>query len=492
MSGGTNRKIEQQNKMVRKQFKSDMRMHDYTRRVNEDRYDAALAKRDLQQATLDARADAADKIKKQDFRYKTRLQNRQFKVDKEAYRQGLKDYDRQVELNSMSGAIALEAAQRANEEALITKNFDLEGQRIQFQNQQDDLTANRAQLAADDTFAAKSHSIDSASIASKLKAATESKAVDDREYSSRVTFAKDSAQIAENKLGFQKDKLDNDIGFLQTSEGWDLRGAKIAYEKQQVPNFNKRIDLIIEREKATGMARASGREGLSAQREVTSALAKYGREQAQLVDELVFSQDDRSLSEEKTVGTTTYNVGQKNIDKSVVDENITMNTLQRNRNVESLLNEKAKIDIAFADTAVQLGLDQQRVDATFAKQKSESTLRRNRLNAREETIKDQNFLNEQQIKTTFDSANAQFEADKNKIKLDEVAANIRAQGQIPARPKKPIPLPKPIATVRTKLPLPTAPVTAPRPIKGSIQQTSIWNDVGDAANLALSIGSLFL
>ena len=94
MSGGTNRKIEQQNKMVRKQFKSDMRMHDYTRRVNEDRYDAALAKRDLQQATLDARADAADKIKKQDFRYKTRLQNRQFKVDKEAYRQGLKDYDR--------------------------------------------------------------------------------------------------------------------------------------------------------------------------------------------------------------------------------------------------------------------------------------------------------------------------------------------------------------------------------------------------------------
>ena len=73
-----------------------------------------------------------------------------------------------------------------------------------------------------------------------------------------------------------------------------------------------------------------------------------------------------------------------------------------------------------------------------------------------------------------------------------MAANIRAQGQIPARPKKPIPLPKPIATVRTKLPLPTAPVTAPRPIKGSIQQTSIWNDVGDAANLALSIGSLFL
>ena len=368
MSGGTNRKIEQQNKMVRKQFRSDMRKHDYTTRVNEDRYEAALAKRDLQQATLDARADAADKIKKQDYRYKTRLQNRQFKVDKEAYRQGLKDYDAQVKLNNMSGAIALEAAQRANEEALITKNFDLEGQRIQFQDQQDDLTANRAQLAADDIFAAESNRIDTESIASKLKAAKESKAVDDREYASRVTFAKDSAQINENKLGFQKDKLNNDIAFFKL-EGWDLRGAQIAYEKQQVPNFNKRIDLIIEREKATGTARASGREGLSAQREVTSALAKYGREQAQLVDELVFSQDDRTLSEEKTVGTTTYNVGQKNIDKSVVDENIKMNTLQRDRNVKALLNEKAKIDIAFADTAVQLGLDQQRVDAA-TKQKS--------------------------------------------------------------------------------------------------------------------------
>jgi len=492
MSGGTNRKIEAQNKFVEKQYKADQRMHSYTEQVNENRYQDALARRELQQATLDKKADLADAIKIQDFNYKDDLQRREFRNEKDAYKQALDDYDAQTELNSQSGAIALEAAKRAKEEALITKRFDLEGQRIQYQNQLDDLTQSRDQLVVDDTYATEMDRIGTDSIASKLKAAQEGKLIDDNEYDARETFTRESARIAENKLGFQKDKLNNDIGFLQSSEGWDLRGTKTAYEKQQVPNFNKRISLIIEREKAAGKARASGREGLSAQREVTSALAEYGRKQAQLVDELVFAQDDKTLSEDKITGTTSYNIGQKNIDKNIVDEDMAMNTLQRDRNIDQLLNEKAKIDIAFTDTAAQLGLDQERLDASETKQKSEKTIRTDRLNAQEETIEDQNFLNEQQIKTTFDSAKTQFKADKNKIKLDEVAANISAQGKIPARPKKPIPLPAPLATVRTLLPMPSAPMTAPKPIKGAMQKTSIWNDVGDGANLALQILGLGL
>jgi hypothetical protein len=96
MSGGTNKKIEQQNKMVQKQYKADSRMHGYTKLVNEDRYNTAVARTELQQATLDARADAADKTKQREFKYNQRLQNRQFNTDKKAYNQALKDYDTQT------------------------------------------------------------------------------------------------------------------------------------------------------------------------------------------------------------------------------------------------------------------------------------------------------------------------------------------------------------------------------------------------------------
>lgn len=492
MSGGTNRKIEQQNKMVRKQYKADSRMHDYTKQVNENRYNTAVARTELQQATLDARADAADKTKQLEFKYNQRLQNRQFNTDKEAYNQALKDYDTQTELNSMSGAIALEGAQRKKEEALIAKNFNLEGQRIKFGEQKSDLAFEKSQMQNEKAFVKDMDRIDTDSIAAKDALVRGVKEIDDAENEAQVTFANESARLAENKLNFAKDKLDNDISFLQSSEGWDLQGAKTAYEKQQVPNFNKRISLIIEREKATGKARASGREGLSAEREVTSALADYGRKQAQLVDELVFSQADKTLADTKITGTTTYKVGQKNIDKSIIDEDKALNTLQRDRTVDRLGNEKSKLDLAFTETLAQLGYDQERLDARTTKSLNNLSAQKTRLGDKQTALKDQNYLDKQQIKTTYQSAKAQFNADKNQIKLDEAAANIRAQGQIPARPKKPVPLPAPVATVRTKLPMPTAPITAPKPIKGAIQQTSIWNDIGDGANMLLTIGGLFL
>lgn len=492
MSGGTNRKIEAQNKQIKKQFKADSRMHSYTEQVNEGRYQDAVARRELQQAILDKRADAADKTKKLEFRYNQKLQNQQFKTDKQAYRQALKDYDTQTELNSMSGAIALEGAKRKKEEALIAKRFNLEGQRIQFGEQKADAALQRSLLDSEIDYNADMDRIDTESIQSKETLARGVKAIDDAENAAQVTYATESARLADNKLNFAKNKLDNDISFLQSSEGWDLQGAKTAYEKQQVPNFNKRIALIIEREKASGKARASGREGLSAEREVTSALADYGRKQAQLVDELVFSQTDKTLADTKIKGTTSYKVGQKNIDKSIIDEDKALNTLQRDRTIDKLGNEKSKLDLAFTNTLNQLGYDQERLDAREVKNLTDTTARSTRLDKKDTALEDQNFLNKQQIKTTYDSAKAQFKADKNQIKLDEAAANIRAQGQIPARPKKPVPLPSPVATVRTKLPMPTAPITAPKPIKGAIQQTSIWNDIGDGANMLLSIGGLFL
>ena len=56
----------------------------------------------------------------------------------------------------------------------------------------------------------------------------------------------------------------------------------------------------------------------------------------------------------------------------------------------------------------------------------------------------------------------------------------------------PIPLPKPLETPRTILPMPQRPFKAPKPIKGALGKTSVWNDVGDVANVGLSIAGLFL
>ncbi len=69
---------------------------------------------------------------------------------------------------------------------------------------------------------------------------------------------------------------------------------------------------------------------------------------------------------------------------------------------------------------------------------------------------------------------------------------MRAQGQVLQRPKKPVPLPVPFKTPVSKLPMPTAPFASPKPIKGALGKTSIWNDIGDVANVGLQVAGLFL
>ena len=135
MSGGTNRKIKDQNKAIKKQYKYDRKFHDYTHKTNLLRYEQAVADTNLQQANYDAQREFKDAVKAQEFKYQSDLQQRQFDLDKTAYRQSLEDYDKQTEFNSLSAAIAKEAAERKQKEALISRNFGLEGQKIDYSNQ---------------------------------------------------------------------------------------------------------------------------------------------------------------------------------------------------------------------------------------------------------------------------------------------------------------------------------------------------------------------
>ena len=65
-------------------------------------------------------------------------------------------------------------------------------------------------------------------------------------------------------------------------------------------------------------ARASGREGLSAQREVGNALAEYGRSQAQLVDSLVFAKDDKLVAQKEIKGTYRAQKWGKKLDRKIL------------------------------------------------------------------------------------------------------------------------------------------------------------------------------
>ena len=490
MSGGTNQKIKAQNKAIRNQFKYDRRMFDYTNKTNEARFLKAQADRNLQQANLRASARYKDQIAKQDFDYQSDLQQRQFDLDKQAYRQSLKDYDKQTELNSMSGAIALESAQRVKNEALIKRRFDMQDQDLAFQDQQSQIESEVGLLDSNRTSATEARDIATRSIDSKKTYADNVALKDKEENENQRTFLTESGEQQQNKFKYADEKLEKDISFIESTAGWDTTAAKNAYDKQQVPNFNKRISAIIEREKAVGTARASGREGLSAERETSSALAEYGRSQAQLVDELVFAKADKDLADKKISGTKTYQTEIKGKDREINTASKKIDELTTDRQKDKLDISDSKIELALQQTKDQLDFEKEKVDSAFNKSERDYGYKSMRLNERNKLIFKRNELAKDKIRTSFDSAKLQFKADKNKIKLDEYAANLRAQGQVQQRPKKPVPLPVPFKTPVSRLPMPDAPVTPPKPIRGTLGKTSVWNDVGDAANTALQIMSI--
>ena len=528
MSGGTNSKVKQNNKQVKKQYQYDKEFRNYQTKENEARFDKAVLDRDLQQASYDQQADYKDAIRLQEFDYNKDLQKRQFKLDKQVYKQSLEDYDAQTELNSMSGAVALESAQRAKQEALISKTFDLKDQSYDYKEASKNIGFDRraqkldfkeatANIGFDKdlqkstrAFAKRTDQINQNQITDKKGFARKDNRLDQKEIRKEKTFTRKSYKQEDKKLDYTNDKLDKDITFLKDKSGWDLEAAKRTYEKAQVPNFNQRIDALIAREKAEGTARSAGREGLSAEREATSAIAEYGRTQAKLVDDLVFAKEDKELTDTTIAGTKTYQTGLKKKDKKILTADKEIAKLTKGRKLSKLNINSSKLTNALKSTLSELNYSSKRSTAQKKKTLEDVKININKLDSKEKFLgkrnklaidrldtkeaflDKRNELNRSKIKTTFDSAKAQFKADKDKIKLDQYSANLAAQGQIPARPRRPIPLPTPLATPRTQLAMPFAPSKAPKPVKGALGKTSVWNDVGDIANVGLQVAGLFL
>jgi len=454
MSGGTNRKIKDNNKTVKKQYGYDKAYYKYTNYENERKYDDAVARTELQQANLDAQADYRDKIAEQQYDYNSELQAYQFQNEKDAYEQSLKDFDNQVELNSMSGALAQEAEDRKLDEALISKNFQLE-----------DTDIAMGRLKSDRGFGIAANQ-------RKIKYGRKNLKLDKGNLRDERGYLKDTAKNDLKKNSLRDDQLKNDIGFIKDKRGWDLQKANNTYNKAQAPNFVDRINALVKREKETGRARAAGREGLSAEREVNSALAEYGRTQAALVDSLVFAKDDKILSKQETRGTASSQITGKRLDRSInkVDRNQIKRTLKRNLFVNTYKGNK--LDLAFQEMRDNALADTAKLKADFGFSKQEIKQDRKK------------------IRTSFDSAKNQYTASTAKIKLDEYAANLAAQGKVLQKPTPPPALPVPISAPRTRLPMPMEPVKAPKPIKGAMGKTSVWNNVSDGLNFGLQVASL--
>lgn len=492
MSGGTNKKIESSNKQVKKQYNYDRRMHDFTAKTNQLRYEQAVADTKLQQANFDAQLAVKDAVKRQEYQYQQDLQQRQFDLDNQAYQQSLDDYDNQVQLNSMSAAIAKEAAQRSNKEALISQAFGLEEEGDRHQQSLDALVFKERRNFATKRLAEETEKTNRESLDSKKSFLEAQEKKDQEEIQNQTIYVGDAANRRENILQDQRDKLDADITYLNDFQLLDAASIRRVYDKEQSSNFNQRIDLLVKRERALGKARASGREGLSADRQRVDALSEYGRSQAQLVESLVFAADQRDEDLAKSTTTRDYKTGQSRIDLEINRENRELNTLTRNREISKLGIQSTKITNALNQDKAQIDFDKERVKAVYDKAMTDFSIADDEKRNQEYYEKQRNDLAKRRINTTYDSAAAQISADVNKINLDEYAANLSAQGRVMQKPKLPVPLPKPLQTPRTILPMPQAPFKAPKPVRGALGKTSVWNDVGDIANVGLSIAGLFI
>jgi len=564
MSGGTNRKIKDNNKQVTKQYQSDKAFWKYQNYENERKYDDAVLRTELRQAQADAQANFKDEVNRQQYEYQEDLRRYQFKNEKEAYTQSLKDYDKQVELNSLSGALAQEAEDRAIDEALITRNFALEDQDLildrkiadrgfDLGDQNRNLRQARSDLSYDLSdqnrelrqaranrgfdLGDQNRKLDRArsdkdfAIAAnqrKIEYGRKNLRLDKANNKDERGYLRDTAKNDLRKNTIKDQQLNNDIKFIRNKKGWDLEKADNTYNKAQAPNFVERIDALVKRERDTGKARAAGREGLSAEREVTSALAEYGRSQAALVDSLVFAKDDKLLTKKETKGTSNYQVAGKNLDKASnkVDRNQIKRTLKRNLYVSRYKDSKltlafqemrdnaqadtAKLRADFGFTKADIKADKARIKSDFgftkdgiksnkARLKDDFGFTKEGIRSNKQRIKSDFRFDKQEIKqdrrkinTTYDSAKLQYRANTQKIKLDEYAAILAAQGRVLQKPNVPPSLPKPLRTPRVDLPMPLAPTTPPKPIKGALGKTSIWNDVGDGLNVALQVAGLFI
>jgi len=561
MSGSTNSKIKGQNKAIEKQYKYDRQMYDWQNKQNQNNYLHSLDVREINQGNAQQAVDYQNQTAMQNWQYSMDLQQQRYDNQVNAYNQSLKDYDNQVQLNSAFAAVSKEAENRKLEESIISANFDRqdaafaknkalsalnyesnEGRRV-LGTAKKNTGLDKQQIGVNVTSAQGQYAIKTAQSEADLKKnQSDLDILNERndqamEYAAKEQQNRNAAldiQDAFNafkagkdtfKLDLQNQQYELDKQFVKDKQGWETDQNNLNYNKAQAANMNERMEAMVQKSRSLGQARAAGREGASAESQQQSILAEYGRNQAKLVDTLVFAQDAKAI-QQRQIDTTAQNQTDKlntaisinNTDKDLIagtldkDNQMSLNKRLANQIVVDKINDASNLnkkegflESVYKDATIRnrmksdkLSLQTTLATQAIAKSKLEVALEDTRLrieNLNKRIQDDVGFTNEQynlsmqKIKASEVSARKAYQASMNRLDLQEYAQNLQAQGNILSKPTYPPSIPVPKSIPVTAFPMPTAPSKPPKPVKGTLQKTSVWNDVGDVFNAGLQITS---
>ena len=488
-------------KQVEKQYKQDKAQYEFQNQQNLDKYNQALAIQKIDKANAEAARDIKNQTAADNWKYQMDLKDQEYQNAKDAYEQGLKDYDTQTEFNSAAAAVSKEAEQRKLEEAIINANFSRNDADLDYKQKKTNASFNQLDLDRQKATALGQNALDRA----ETNIAFESKQadlLDQKKFTKEQTAAdnKYAEDTAAADIDYTNKKAAADTSYTRDTASADIQYTSDKYDddktRLQADNFNDRINQMTEKFKAQGAARASGVEGNSAARQEQSALAAYGRSQAQLVDSLVMGNKeltrdkdyktqqlerdrdykidsiarDRDYSNKKTELKRDYTIASNNRQK-----NLKLSQLSREMATGKSLNQVAnsKLDVALANTQEQIRIQSNKI-------KSELKF---------DDVRNQ--YSKDKTSATVDSAKKAKKAADSKIALDEYAANLAAHGKIPSKPKYPVSLPVPLEIPEAQYPVPTKPQKGPKPIKGAYTVPNTWDHINAGANMGLSILSVF-
>lgn len=486
---------------VEKQHEQDMKMYNFQNQQNLDKYKEALKIQEIDKANAEAARAIKNQTAKDNWKYQMDLKREEYRNDRSAYKQGLKDYDKQVEFNSAAAAVSNEAENRKLEEAIINSNFEKNDAKLDMSQKANQTRFQRTELQRQKRLATAEDNLNRGETNLKFEntqeGLREQRAYERQSNRALNAYIKEDAKL---DTDYTTEKAGYDVDYAKETAEADLKYTETKFaddsKRLQADNFYDRIKQMTEKFKAQGEARAAGLEGNTGARREQSVLAEYGRAQAQLVDNLVMGKKElardkdyrkaqlerdrdykvdtteltRDYQNTKTNTKKDFEVGKNNRDFRLKKSQLNRE-LSQNKDLNKIAN--TRLDVALASTKEQIRIQSQQL-------KSDLGYDRQRFK-----------YSKDKIAASVDSAKKAKEAADNKIALDEYAANLAAHSKVPSKPKYPVALPVPLEIPEAVYPVPTKPQKGPEPIEGTYQTPNTWDYINQGANLGMSILSVF-
>ena len=476
MSGGTNSNIKKQNKQIKKQYQYDKEFRTHQHKTNLDRYEESLSKVDLARDQEKANRNYRNKNQGQQYKYQKAIQSQEYQAQTKAFGKSESIYKQQIGFNKEAAALTLESEQRKLDEALLAASFDKKDLNIGHLENQATAKFDKEGTAIKRTDAKTMATLDKSAVTSDLSEKLEQSTIDQSKLESVYSHEGRAYTI-------QQAQMDRETAKIGSTEGWGLRGNQLEFQEAAAKNLANRIDNRVELIRTKGALIARGVEGNTATGLAQTALAEYGRKQADSALSLIFSSEKKSLSDEKVKGTATYSSADVASKKS-------LSTIGREKSTDILKLDKSKISVDTKFAKVKATNKTSKLDTALSTTLKQLTLSDTKTDSKLGFQTQRYTLGKEKIAATEKSAKKEFEASKEKLKLDQKAADLKAFGQKMIKPVKPPKVPKPLKLPKTIFIDPTKPRKPPKPIKGALGKTSVWNTVSDGLGALSSVASI--